>query len=81
MKTMTCKQLGGACNEESQANTFKEMADMSRKHGMEMARKGDEQHINAMEEMKTLMTDSKAMQEWMDNVRKEFAELPEHNPN
>jgi len=36
MKTMTCNQLGGACDKEFQANTFEEMAEMSKKHGMEM---------------------------------------------
>jgi hypothetical protein len=25
MKTMNCKQLGGACDKEFQANTFEEM--------------------------------------------------------
>ena len=51
MKTMTCKQLGGACNEEFHANTFEEMAEMSKKHGMEMFQAGDEAHIKAMNEM------------------------------
>ncbi len=31
MKTMTCKQLGGACDKEFQANTFEEMAELSKK--------------------------------------------------
>lgn len=39
MKTMTCKQLGGACDIAFNANTFEEMADMSKKHGMEMFQK------------------------------------------
>jgi hypothetical protein len=36
MKTMTCKELGGACDLEFHANTFEEIAKMSKKHGMEM---------------------------------------------
>jgi hypothetical protein len=39
MKTMTCKQLGGACDKEFYANSFEEMADLSKKHGMEMFQK------------------------------------------
>ena len=39
MKTMTCKQLGGACDKEFHANTFDEMAEMSKTHGMEMFQK------------------------------------------
>lgn len=55
MKTMTCKQLGGACDKEFHAKTFEEMAEMSKKHGMEMYKKGDEEHIKVMREMKELI--------------------------
>lgn len=34
MKTMTCKQLGGACDKEFHAQTFEEMAELSKQHGM-----------------------------------------------
>ncbi len=75
MKTMTCKQLGGACDLEFRANTFEEMAEMSKKHGMEMFHKGDEVHLKAMEEMKGLMSDPNAMKEWFEGKRKEFEAL------
>ncbi|MFC1871186.1 DUF1059 domain-containing protein [Chloroflexota bacterium] len=52
MKTMTCKQLGGPCDKEFHAETFDEMVEMSKKHGMEMAEKGDVEHINVMGKMK-----------------------------
>ena len=39
MKTMTCRQLGGACDTEFKANTFEEIAEMSKSHGMEMFQK------------------------------------------
>ncbi len=78
MKTMTCKQLGGACNKEFNANTFEEMAEMSKKHGMEMFEKSDADHLKAMEEMKELMTDPKFMKEWMETKQKEFDLLPEN---
>jgi len=77
MKTMTCKQLGGACDKEFHAKTFEEMAEMSKKHGMEMNEKGDEEHINVMKEMMELMKDPEAMKEWMENKRKEFDALTE----
>ncbi len=51
MKTLTCKQLGGACDLEFHANTFEEMAEMSKKHGMEMFQKNDEPHLKAMNEI------------------------------
>jgi hypothetical protein len=77
MKTMTCKQLGGACDKEFYAETFEEMAEMSKKHGMEMYEKGDEEHIKAMKDMKELMTDPKAMEEWMESKKIAFDALPE----
>ena len=77
MKTMTCKQLGGACDQEFQASTFEEMAEMSKKHGMEMFQTGDEEHLKAMNAMRELMQSPKAMNEWFENKRKEFNALPE----
>ncbi len=35
MKTMICKELGGACDLEFHANTFEELAQMSQNHGAE----------------------------------------------
>ena len=74
---MTCRQLGGACDKEFHAKTFEEISEMSKKHGMEMFDKGDEEHIKAMKEMKELMNDPEAMKEWMDGKQKEFDALPE----
>jgi predicted small metal-binding protein len=73
MKTMTCKQLGGACDKEFQANSFEEIAQMSKAHGMEMFQKSDQAHLNAMNAMK----DPGAMNTWFENKRKEFEALPE----
>lgn len=75
MKTMTCKQLGGACDLEFTAETFEEIAEMSKKHGMEMFQKGDEDHLKAMEDMKTLMLSPDALQTWFEQKRREFESL------
>lgn len=75
MKTMTCKQLGGACDMEFKANTFDEMAEQSKQHGMEMFQKGDEDHINAMKEIQVLMQSPEAMQSWFEEKKKEFDAL------
>jgi hypothetical protein len=77
MKTMTCKQLGGACDEVFHANTFDEMAELSMQHGMQMFQKGDEAHLKAIKEMKELMSNPSAMQEWFESKKKEFDELAE----
>ncbi len=77
MKTMTCKQLGGACDTEFTANSFEEIAQMSKAHGMEMMQKNDQAHMHAMGEMRELMQNSNAMNEWFEGKRKEFELLPD----
>jgi hypothetical protein len=53
------------------------MADLSKKHGMEMFQKADEAHLEAMNEMKELMKTADAMKTWFEKKRKEFEALPE----
>ena len=77
MKTMTCKQLGGACDKEFHANSFEEIAEMSKKHGTEMFQNGDEEHIKAMSEMKERMQSPNAMKEWFEQKKTEFGQLSE----
>lgn len=77
MKTMSCKELGGACGKVFHANTFEEIAEMSKQHGMEMFQKKDEGHLNAMNAMQELMKEPKAMKAWFENKKKEFDALPE----
>lgn len=77
MKTMTCKQLGGACDVEFKAETFEEIAELSKQHGVEMYQQKDETHMRAMQEMGELMNDPEAMTKWMESKRKEFEALPE----
>ena len=81
MKTMTCKQLGGACDKEFHADTFEEISDLSKQHGMEMFQKNDKAHLEAMNKMRELMVsaDSDAMKNWMDTKREEFNALPDNS--
>ena len=75
MKKMNCQQLGGACNLEFHAETFEEMAELSKQHGMEMFQQKDEAHLLAMEKMKSLMQEPGKMQNWFDEKRKQFDAL------
>jgi len=75
MKTMTCKQLGGACDKQFQANTFEEMAELSKQHGMEMFQKQDRAHLDAMMKMQSLMQKPQEMQDWFESKRIEFEAL------
>ncbi len=75
MKTMTCKQLGGACEKEFHANSFEEIGEMSKQHGMEMFQKKDEAHQEAMNNMQELMQNPEEMKAWFENKEKEFKAL------
>lgn len=77
MKTITCKQLGGACDLEFQAETFDEAAQMSRDHGMEMFQKKDEAHLAAMYKMQEMMNDKETLNKWIEERKQEFEALPE----
>ena len=77
MKTMTCKQLGGACDMKFSANTFDEIAQLSQAHGKEMFQINDNSHIIAMNEMNKLMQNNDAMSQWFDAKKLEFDILEE----
>jgi len=77
MKTMTCKQLGGACDKAFQADTFELMADLSKQHGMAMHKAQDAAHLEAMQKMGELMVDPGAMEKWFAEKKRMFAELPD----
>ena len=75
MKTMTCKQLGGGCDKEFTANTFNEIAQMSKQHGAEMFQVKDEAHLKAMAEMRELMETEGAFEKWFAEKKTEFDNL------
>ena len=77
MKSMTCNQLGGACDKAFHASSFEEIAEQSKKHGIEMFQKGDKLHLEAMNKMMELMKHPEAMKEWFESKKKEFEALPE----
>ena len=56
VKTMTCKDLTGACDLEFHVEIFDEITEMSKKHRMEMFEQGDGAHLDAMGKMKALMS-------------------------
>lgn len=79
MKTMTCKELGGACGQTFSAATFDEIAMMVSKHARELVQQGDMAHIVAMNEMRSQMTSPDAANAWMEEKRKAFNALPNNN--
>jgi len=77
MKTMSCKELGGACDLKFSANNFEEIAEMSKAHGTEMYHQNEPAHLEAMAKMQELMKEPGKMMEWFEGKRKEFDSLEE----
>lgn len=74
---MTCAQLGGVCDKEFHAESFEEIAEMSKQHGIEMFQIQDEAHMEAMNKMQELMKSPEEMNKWFESKRQEFDALPE----
>ncbi len=77
MKTMTCKQLGGVCDEIFQADTFDEIAQLSMAHGTQMFQKQDIAHLEVMNEMRELMQKPEELSKWIESKKELFDALPE----
>lgn len=70
MKTMTCKQLGGMCDEQIQGATEDEMMGNGMKH-LEVA------HPEMAESVKTMSPEDPMMVDWVAKFKADFAETPE----
>lgn len=77
MKTMTCQELGGACAHEFKAETFEEMSEQAKQHGMEMFAAGDKDHLEAIGKMQQMMQKPEDMMKWFEEKRKQFDALAE----
>ena len=74
MKSMTCNQLGGACELVFSGDTFDELASQSQAHGKEMFGAQDGPHMVAMSAMMELMSAGE-MDSWMAARKAEFEAL------
>lgn len=75
MKSMSCNDLGGACELKFYGHSFDEIAAEGKKHGSEMFQKGDVLHLEALKKMQELMKTPEEMKAWMEAKRKEFDAL------
>lgn len=74
MKSMACIQLGGACNLQFFGNEFEELASQSKKHGRDMYELGDPAHLEAMENMMSLVQ-AGHFDDWLATRKSEFDQL------
>lgn len=77
MKTMTCQQLGGACDLELRGETADEVIKLQDKHLKEVVAAGDTAHEQARKDMKGRWKNPLKGMGWYKDTKKAFAALPE----
>jgi hypothetical protein len=77
MKTMTCRQLGGACDLPLRGSTGDEVIKAQDRHLREIVDSGDTEHQNALKAMKDRWRHPIAGMGWYRQVKRDFAALPE----
>jgi predicted small metal-binding protein len=75
MKTMTCKQLGGACDLPLSGDTADEVIHAQDSHLKEIVASGDTAHEKALVDMKGRWKRPIAGMGWYRQVKKDFAAL------
>ncbi len=76
MKTMTCSQLGGACDLPLQGSTADEVIKAQDGHLQEIVAAGDAAHEDALKAMKGRWKHPIAGMGWYRQVKRDFAALP-----
>lgn len=72
MRTLTCKELGGACDAPIGGATPEEMGDACKAHVLRMIKQGEDDHIAALRRMEAMSPGDFAVF-WAD-LRRKFAE-------
>jgi hypothetical protein len=76
MKSMTCRQLGGACDEVHQGEDANEIIKAQDRHLREAGASGDTDHAAALQEMKGRWKRPVSGMKWYRQVQRDFAALP-----
>ena len=77
MKTMTCRQLGGPCDQALSGATADDVIKAQDRHLMDAVQAGDTLHELARQEMKGRWKHPVASMGWYRDAKKAFAALPE----
>jgi hypothetical protein len=75
MKTMTCRQLGGPCDQPHQGNTANDVIKAQDKHLRQMVEQGDAAHAPALSDMKGRWKNPLAGMGWYRQAKRDFAAL------
>lgn len=74
MKTMTCRQMGGPCDEPIHGSTPEEMMNNGTAHVTSM---DDEEHKKVLVMMDEMHKNPEAGKQWTDEFMAKYNELPE----
>jgi predicted small metal-binding protein len=77
MKTMTCRQLGGACDLELRGGSADDVIKAQDQHLKDAVKGGDASHAQAHQDMKGRWRHPVASMGWYRDTKKAFADLPE----
>ena len=77
MKTMTCRQLGGACDLPLRGESADDVIKAQDRHLKEVVAAGDTDHEDALSAMKGRWKHPVKGMGWYKRTKTEFAELPE----
>jgi hypothetical protein len=77
MKTMTCKQLGGPCDEQLRGATADDVIKLQDQHLNQAVAAGDSSHQEALTAMKGRWKHPIKGMGWYKQAKADFAALPE----
>jgi hypothetical protein len=76
MKTMTCKQLGGACDLALTGEDANEIIHAQDRHLREVVASGSREHEPALRDMKARWRRPVSGMKWYRQVQRDFAAMP-----
>jgi hypothetical protein len=76
MKSMTCRQLGGACDREHHGDDANEIIHAQDQHLKDAVAAGHHDHEEALKEMKGRWKRPVSGLKWYRQVKRDFAALP-----
>ena len=77
MKTMTCRQMGGPCDQAFRGEKADDVINQQDQHLKDMVAAGDEAHVPANNDMRGRWKHPIKGMGWYKDIKKAFAELPE----
>ena len=79
MKSMTCRQLGGACDHVHRGEDANDVIKAQDQHLKDVVAAGDRDHQQALDDMKRRWKRPVSGMKWYRQAQRDFAALPEES--